>query len=466
MSAGDQWNGAPRHRMTPAVRSSGVTGGLAAAMILSAAPAMDGGVAQASTQIQEVTSPGGVEAWLVEEQGLPIISIEISFIGGASLDPDGKAGLAALLTGMLDEGAGPYDSAAFSLRQDEIAARISFSAGRDTIGAKLTMLRDKREESLELFRAALNEPRFDAEPLEKVMGQYRSVLRQHSQDPNRLANDAFYGAMFPGDPYGRPRLGTIESMGSITAEDLRAAMPRLLNRSRMKVGVVGAVTAEELGPMLDAVLGDLAGADAAPAELPQAPPSAPGGKTVVDFDAPQSTLLFGHGGVPRSDPDFIAAYVMNYILGGGGFSSRLTEEVREKRGLTYGVGSFLSPMDRAALYVGYVSTSNDKVTEAIDVIRDEWTRMAEEGPSAEELDGAKRYLTGAYPLRFDSNAKIANFLVQAQLDDLGIDYIATRNALVEAVTLDDVKRVAARLLKPDDLFFAIAGRPELETATP
>ena len=313
-------------------------GGLAAALIF-ASPAIDGGGAHASTEIQTVTTPGGIEAWLVEERSLPIISIEIAFEGGASLDPEGADGLATLLTSMLDEGAGPYDSAGFALRKDEIAARISFDTGRDTVGAKLTMLRERREESLELFRAALTEPRFDPEPLAKVKDQIRSVIRQRTADPNQLASAAFFKAMYPSDPYGRQRIGTLESVDAISAEDLRAALPRLLNRSRMTVGVVGAVSAEELGPMLDQLLGGLS--SAAIASLDKVAPAAAGGVQVVDFDAPQSTVVFGHEGVARSDPDFIPAYVMNYILGGGGFSSRLTEEVREKRGLTYGIYSYL-----------------------------------------------------------------------------------------------------------------------------
>lgn len=431
-------------------------GGLIAALAM-ASPAVNGG-ASAATRIQEVESPGGIKAWLVEEHGLPIISIELAFEGGAALDPDGQEGLAVMLTSMLDEGAGELDSAGFALRKDEIAARLSFDAGRDTIGAKLTMLRDKREESLELFRLALNEPRFEEEPLQKVKDQLRSTIRQHTADPNQLASRAFFKAMFPTDPYGRPRMGTLESIEALNADALRAALPRLINKSRVTVGVVGAVTPEEIGPMLDKLLGGLS--DVEIALPPDTRPSAGGGEVVVDFDAPQSTLVFGHEGVPRNDPDFIPAYVMNYILGGGGFSSRLMEEVREKRGLTYGVYSYLAPMDRASLYLGGVGTSNDKVAEAIGVIRGEWTRMAQEGPTEEELEAAKRYLTGAYALRFDSNAKIANFLVRSQLDKLGVDYIEKRNPMVQAVTLEDLRRVARRVLQADKLFFAIAGRPE------
>ena len=429
-----------------------------AALAMIAALTFQEGFAMASGRIQELTSPGGVEAWLVEEHGLPIISIELSFEGGAVLDPEGREGLAVMLTSMLDEGAGDLDATAFALRKDEIAARLSFDAGRDTIGAKLTMLADKREESLELFRLALNEPLFDAEPLRKVKDQLRSIIRQHTQDPNQLASKAFFEAVFPGDPYGRSRLGTLESIEAITAQDLREALPRLINKGRVTVGVVGAVTAEEAGQMLDTLLGGLSDVEVT---LPAATtPKIDGGFNVVDFDAPQSTLVFGHEGIARNDPDFIPAYVLNYVLGGGSFSSRLTDEIREKRGMTYGIYSYLAPLDRANLYLGGTSTSNEKVGEMIAAIREEWSKLAAEGPTAEELDAAKKYLTGAYALRFDSNAKIANFLVRSQMDDLGIDYIDRRNDLVNAVTLEDLKRVAQRILKAEMLYFSIAGRPE------
>ncbi|PJA61095.1 MAG: peptidase M16, partial [Rhodobacterales bacterium CG_4_9_14_3_um_filter_71_31] len=180
----------------------------------------------------------------------------------------------------------------------------------------------------------------------------------------------------------------------------------------------------------------------------------------IPFDAPQSTVIFGHEGPLRADPDFIPAYVMNHILGGGGFSSRLTTEVREKRGLAYSTYAYLAPLDRAGLYMGGVGTANERVAESLDVIRAEWRRMAEQGVTAEELQKAKQYLTGAWPLRFDGNAKIASMLVGLQRDGFGPEYLDQRNGLVEAVTLDDIARVAAQWLKPDALRFVVVGQPE------
>ena len=414
--------------------------------------------AAAETKIVRVVSPGGIVAWLVEERSIPIISISASFRGGDSVLPDEKAGLASLFASMLVEGAGKYSDTAFAKRSEELAVRMSFSAGSDTVSVGATMLLQNRDESLELFRLALQEPRFDAGPLERVKAQISSGIRQAETNPNSIASKAFLSAVFPGDPYGRRRSGTLKSVAGLSVDDLRATHKKLLTRKGLYIGVVGAISPEELAPILDKLFLSL------PKDGPE-PPKPPKlaikpGVTVVKFKAPQSTVIFGHKGILRSDPDFIAAYVMNYILGGGGFASRLTEEVREKRGLAYGVYSYLSPRDRAGLYLGGVGTANKSVGKSIEIIKAEWARMAKGEVSQAELDKAKRYLVGSYPLRFDSNGKIAGFLVAAQRQKLGIDYIKRRNSLVEAITLDDIKRVAKRLLRADDLFFVVVGDPK------
>lgn len=415
-------------------------------------------IAAAETQIVEVVSPGGVRAWLVEEHSIPIISISASFVGGESLFPDDKAGLAVLFASMLEEGAGPYDSSAFARRREELAAKLSFGADGDDVTVGATMLLQNRDESLELFRLALQEPRFDAEPLTRVQAQITSTLRQEANDPESIAARRWFADRFPGDPYGRPTKGSIETIEALTADDLRMAQSRLLTRDGLYIGVVGAISPEELGPILDELflpLPQSAGPRPEPVEL-----VARSGVEVVAFDAPQSTVVFGQSGILRDDPDFIPAYVMNYMLGGGGFSSRLNKVVREERGLAYSIYSYLYPLDRAGVYLGGVGTANARVAETIDLVRSEWARMAAGAVTEEELDAAKRYLIGSFALRFDSNAKIARFLVGAQREDLGIDYITRRNSLVDAVTLDDIQRVAARILDADALYFVVVGQPE------
>ncbi len=415
------------------------------------------GAALAENRIQRVVSPGGIEAWLVEEQAIPIISIEISFDGGAAIDPEGREGVANLMMGLLEEGAGEMDAVGFAEAADAIAARYGFSASKESVSVSVDMLAENRDESVDLLRVALTDPRFDEEPVTRVKRQVISGLRSAETDPNEVASKAWWAAAFPGDPYARDSDGTVESVEAITRDDLLAARERLLNVGAAHIGVVGAISAEELGPLLDRLLGDLPNHE--PEPLPMVAFQGPPGVNVVDLDVPQSVAVFGQEGILRDDRDYIPAYVMNYILGGGGFSSRLTVEVREKRGLSYSVYSYLYPLDRAGLIVGGVASANGAMAKSIEVIEAEWRRMAEEGVTEEELEKAKKYLTGAWALRFDSNGKIANILVGLQAAGLPITYVDDRNALVEAVTLEDISRVAKRILDADALSITVVGRP-------
>jgi zinc protease len=414
--------------------------------------------ARAAIEITEVTSPGGITAWLYADDTIPILTIEASLRGGASLDPDGKEGVVRLMTALLEEGAGDLDATAFAEAREGLAARMGFDAGRDAVSISVDMLSENRDATLDLLRLALTEPRFDPDAVERVRAQALSSLRADETDPRTLASRTFYAAAFPGHPYARPVDGTLESVAALTEADLREAHARVLTRDRLMVSVVGDITAEELGPVLDRLFRGL------PATGPELPPvvqpALAGGTTIIDLDIPQSVVMFGHGGLMRDDPDFIPAFVLDHILGGGGFGSRLTEELREKRGLTYGIYTWLAPGDFGALYMGSFSTANANAGEALELVRAEWARMAEAGVSEAELEDAKRYLTGAYPLRFDGNARIAGQLIGLQTAGLDIDYVNIRNDLVEAVTREDIARVAARLLDPAALTTVIVGRPE------
>lgn len=411
-----------------------------------------------TAEIVEATSPNGVAFWLVQEPSIPIVSVEIGFRGGASVEPEGLEGAVNLLSGMLDEGAGDLDATAFSRRRDELAARFGFSSGRDAFNVSAAMLTRNLDESVELLRLALTEPRFDETPLARVKAQVVAGLRRRETDPGDVAGDLWFANAFPGTVYGRHPDGTIESVSALSADDLRAIMPKALNPASAYIGVVGDIDEARAGAVVDRLIGGLPSSE--PEAFDPIDVQAPASLEVVRMEVPQSVALFGHEGILRSDPDFIPAYVMNYTLGGGGFTSRLFDNVREKEGLAYSVGAYLSPRDRAGLYIGQVASSNDRIARAIELIRAEWARMAEEGVTPEELEAAKKYLTGAYALRFDSNAKIAGALVGIQMEDLGVNYIRDRNSMVEAVTIEDVTRVARRLLKPDELHIVVVGDPE------
>jgi zinc protease len=409
-------------------------------------------------EIKEVVSPGGIRAWLVENHNIPLIAMNFSFEGGTTSDPAGKEGAVNFITGMMDEGAADLDSAAFQARRDELAVRISFDAGGDQFEGAIQTLSKNRSEAFALLRKALTAPHFEKEAMERVRQQFLLGARDEEQDPEKIASRAWMKIALGDQLYARPGAGTPQSIARIMPDDLRALHRLIFSRKGMKVAVVGDIDAPTLGLALDEVFGDLPDT-APPAPVKDVKVATGPIVKIIDRDIPQSIILFGHEGILRNDPDFIPAFVMSNILGGGGFASRLTTEVREKRGLTYGIGFGLAPLDHAGLYIGSVSTRNEKAAETLGVVVDTLRTMADEGPSQAELDDMKTYLTGSYALRFDSNNKIASQLLGIQQQNLGIDYVNKRNSLVEALTLDDVKAQAKRLIHADRLITTIVGRP-------
>jgi zinc protease len=414
---------------------------------------------QSFMKIQSVKSKTGIEAWLVEEHSVPLLALRFAFEGGNSQDPPGKEGVANFLTAMMDEGAGDLDHSKFQERMEELAFRMSFEDARDALYGNFETLTVNRAPSIEMLRLALNKPRFDAEAVERVRKQLLASLAFAAKKPDRIASKTWSAIAFPGHPYGRPAEGTPESIASITRDDLEAFRQRTFARDTLKVVAVGDITASELADLLDRVFGELP-AKATLLPVPATNPQARDKLKVVEMDVPQSVVQFGMAGIARKDKDFLPAFILNQILGGGGFASRLTEEVREKRGLAYSVYSYLQPYRHVAIFGGGVATKNEEVAKSIDVIRSELKRMAEEGPTEAEFANAKSYLIGSFPLRFDTNAKIASQLLWMLQEDMGIDYVDKRNALIEAVTIEDVKRVAKRLLTVDDLIVTVVGRPK------
>jgi zinc protease len=408
--------------------------------------------------IQRVTSPGGIKAFLVEDHSNPLISLRFAFRGGASQDPQGKDGVAYFVTGMMNEGAGPYDASAYQEREQELAVHMDFDAVRDVVICSHQTLTANKQEAFDLLRLVLTEPRFDEDATERVRGQILAGLKFDQNDPVNVASRAWSRAAFKNHPYSRPVKGDMASVNAITADDLKDFVRRNFARDHLIVIVVGDIDADTLGRDLDKIFGGLP----EKAELVPVPDvEATEGpiREVIRMEIPQSIAQFGQRAILRADPDFLPAYILNYIIGGGGFNSRLMEEVREKRGLAYSVSSHLYPFAHTCVLMGRVATKNEAVGQSLQVIQSELARIAEEGATEAELEGAKRYLTGAYALRFDSSRSIANQLLWLEIEGLGVDYVDERNALIEAVTLDDLRRVAKRLIEADRLITTIVGMP-------
>lgn len=409
--------------------------------------------------VDRVVSQGGIEAWLVRDSSNPIITVDIAFEGGAVMDPAGKEGLANLVSGLIDEGSADLDSLTFQRTLLDLSIRLSFDSGKESFSGSLKTLRKNRDRAFELLGQALSQPRFDDEPVGRIRSQILAGIRQNTQNPNRIASSDLFGRLFPDHPYGRPSKGTVESVSNISTEDMRQFVKSRFAKDNLTIGVVGDITVAELQTLLDKTFASLP-AKSIPVTTPPITPVTDGSLSVIEHNAPQSAVLFSDIGLKRADPDFYAATVMNHIFGGGGFTSRLYSEIREKRGLVYSVYSRLSPYDQSALLVGRAGTANARVGETLSVLREQWKLMSEKGISESELEDAKTYLTGSFPLRFTSSGTIASILVGMQQYNLGIDYLDRRNALVEAVTREDVNRLAKKLLDPKRLTITVVGKPE------
>ncbi len=398
----------------------------------------------AAAKIQHLVSPGGIEAWFVQDATVPLIAMEYAFGGGASQDPAGKSGVASLVGDLLDEGSGDLDSKTFHERLDRRAIELSFSATRDYFRGSLRMLKDTRDEAFDLLRMSLTSPHFDSEDVERIRSQVISNLQSDTASPTALAGRKFLEMAYGDHPYGRPADGSLQSIPTITIPDLKDYVHRVLAKDTLRVAVVGDVDADTLGKLLDRTFGSLP-AKASLTPVPDIVATAPPQRAFIPLDVPQTVVTFGGPGIMRHDPQFMAAYVVNHILGGGTLSSRLYHEVREKRGLAYSVYESLLWMQHSALFIGNTGTRADRAGETVDAITKEVRRMGEDGPTQQELDEAKSYLKGSQMLALDTSSKLASAMLQYQLDGMPIDYIEKRNAIVDAVTLDDAKAVAKRL---------------------
>jgi zinc protease len=418
----------------------------------------------AAAKIQHLISPGGIEAWFVQDATVPLVAMEYSFGGGATQDPADKSGVGNMVANLLDEGSGELDSKTFHERLDRRAIELSFTSTRDYFRGSLRMLKDNTDEAFDLLRMSLTSPHFESADVERVRAQIISGLRRDSSNPSALASRKFLEVAFGEHPYGRQANGTLESVPNIDVADMKDYVRRVLAKDTLRIAVVGDVDPATLGKLLDQTFGALP-AKASLVPVPDVEAAKPPQRAFIPLDVPQTVVTFGGPGIKRADPNFMAGYVVNHILGGGTLSSRLYHEVREKRGLAYSVYQSLLWMDRSAIFVGNTGTRADRAGETIDAINKEVRRMAEDGPTQQELDEAKSYLKGSQMLALDTSSKLASALLQYQLDKLPIDYIEKRNAIVDSVTLDDAKKAAQRLWG-QGLLTVIVGRAPQAAAQP
>jgi zinc protease len=414
--------------------------------------------AQAAVKVQPLTSPGGISIWFVEQRGLPIVNIEAAIRGGRALEPKGKEGVATLVSYLLDEGAGDLTSQAFMAALADRSISFGVAANAENFAVSLSFLTEHKSDALRLGALALTKPRFDPVPVKQMKDAILVDQKQVEDSPESKAALAWWERAFPGTDYGRNGLGTAASVSALTRTDLAAFHARSLAKSRLLVVIVGDMDAKSAAAAADALFGGLPKGepDAEPVPLAIAGP----GSVTILRDVPQSVVVFGLPAIKRNHPDFRALHTLNYILGSDGFSSRLMQELRVKRGLVYGVSTSLTTLRRSGVIYGSFATKNETAGDALNLVKAEFTRMRNEGPTKDEIAAAKAYLTGAWPLAFDSNATIASQLLSFRLDDLPPNYGDQRNAEIEALTADNLKRVAQTYMDPSKMFTIVLGQPK------
>ena len=408
--------------------------------------------------IQQFTTPGGVSVWLVDEPSIPILSLQMAWPEGTASDPEGQEGLTNAFAYHMNEGAGELDSQAFFKRMEELNMSFGCGADNDNTYCTASMLTENAPASFALIGLAYAEPRFDEGPFERFIREQQVSLETRETDAGYLAGRAMEQALYPDHPYARET--SAESIAALSIEAMRMQKNQIMVRNGMLVTAVGAISADDLARLIDtAVVGlpETAGiSPVAPVTL-ASPQSEP---IIIDLPQPQSLVRFTGPAMRQDDPDYYTGVVLNYTFGGGGFESRLMKELRVARGLTYGIRTGITAEDKIQTWSGSGQTKNESAGEFIEAIKDEMTQIVDTGITPEELSDAKAYLIGSYPLGFDSNSKIAGNMMEVRLDGLPVDFFDKRNAMVEAVTLDDVNRVASEYLSPENFTFVVVGEPQ------
>ncbi len=406
--------------------------------------------------IQEITSEKGIKGWVVQDNTVPVIAISVMFRGGAAYDPDGKSGLANLVSTLMDEGAGDMTAQVFQKKLKDNAIQFSFSAGRDGFYGQIKTVTDNKEIAFDLLSEALNRPRFDADSVTRMKAAIAASLRFDAQDAGWHAQKTLFNHLYQGHAYAHQIKGTEQSLASITREDLRQYHKNTMTQDNLIIGIAGDISLSQARTALDRIFEQLPGTGIRP-NVAVTTPQLGSDILYTPWDGPQAVIMMAQKGVSRDDKNWFTAQLLNYILGGGGFSSRLMQEVRVKRGLTYGISTGLIDYHYGPLLLGQANVQPDKINETIDIIKQEWQHMIQHGVTEKELADAKAYLIGSLPLSLTSTHAIANVLVQMQEDNLPINYLDQRSADISRVTQNDLLQFAKLWLNPKHLTFVVAG---------
>jgi zinc protease len=391
-----------------------------------------------------------------EQRALPMVSIELLIDAGTRHEPAEQAGLANLTSRLLTHGTQKRNAVQISETLDFMGASLSASCGEDVATVSMTILKKDLTAGLDLLAEVLTQANFPPAEIDRQKQAVIASIRARQEDPGAVAGIAFGAALFPKSPYGRPVEGSEATVKPLQQKALQDFYGRNYRPNRAIISVVGDVAEKEIA---DALTKALKGwSKGAPGTKPAAPAQIGQAQAVqVKKDLTQANIVLGHNGVTRGNPDYYAIQVMNYILGGGGFSSRAMDSIRNERGLAYSVYSYFAAEKSHGSFQFVMQTKNETAAEAIRIAKDEMRRMREQPVSEQELNDAKDYLIGSFPLRFDTNRKVASFLAQVEYYELGLDYPERYGDFIRKVSREDVARVAKQYLRPDDLITVVVG---------
>ncbi|MEE2694983.1 MAG: pitrilysin family protein [Pseudomonadota bacterium] len=411
-----------------------------------------------SFEFQKLKTESGIEFWFVEDKSIPIVSLSYSFKGGASLDHDNKAGISNLMTSLMDEGTRNLSASEFKDLMKINGMKMYFSTEKDRIDGVFQIITSQIDDGFSLFYEALNHPRFDEREIEKIKKQIEASIRIDESDIPKIASDKFNHFFFNKHSFSRKVKGTLDSITRISKDDLISFHKEAFTRNNLNIGVAGNVSERQIKKYVEMVFGKLSNAGES-RRLETFPPM-PSGKEFYKIETPQTTVLFGHSGLSRNDKNFFAIRIANYVLGGGGFQSRLYKNIREKRGLVYSVYSYLLSYQNDGVIIGGFRTRNKSVTETIKRVRDEWKKIERKGITKNELDDAKAYYNGSFTRNFTSTLSIAKLLQIVQYYNLGENYFEERKELIDSLKLDEINNLISEFFKSEELFFMIVGDPE------
>ncbi len=410
-------------------------------------------------QFESLETKNGIKFWLIEDKALPLVSISFSFKGGSILDPVGKSGVTSLMTSLLDEGTQNFTASEYRLFKRENGIKISFSTSKERIEGTFQVVKPRLQEGFYLLHESINKAKFPLNEIKKVKSQVEASIKIDNSNISTIASNKFNKFFFKDKLIGRNTKGSLETLVNISRDDIQSIYRSSFIKNRLVIGIAGDIEPNLAKKYVDYVFGDL------PSKKFINPISMledlNKGMKIIEMKTPQTTVVFGQKGLGRKDKEYFAARVINYVLGGGGFQSRLYKEIREANGLVYSIYSYLLPYEYAGVIVGGFQTRNQNVGKTIEKVKTEWNRIKTEGITKIELQNAKTYYKGSFSRNFTSTLSIASLLMIVQYYDLGEDYFDKRDLIIDNLKLNELNNLAKNLFDSETLFFMIVGEPKI-----